>query len=159
MALFNGSCPLAEGESSLGDQSNLSLSRQAFFGQVKNENRPALSSLERLPQGTVGIIHFRPFFKQESFQGALVLDYEIRSLLNDLIAPLSEETNPFSIKVASNSSSSNQTLETRHGRVPKGAAHHLERCFDMEILGFPLAIHLTPVSRKWYFPPGAVPMH
>ncbi len=145
--------PLAEGESSLGDQSNLSLSRQAFFGQVKNENRPALSSLERLPQGTVGIIHFRPFFKQESFQGALVLDYEIRSLLNDLIAPLSEETNPFSIKVASNSSSSNQTLETRHGRVPKGAAHHLERRFDMEILGFPLAVHLTPVSRKWYFPP------
>ncbi len=137
----------------MGDQSNLSLSRQAFFGQVKKDNRPALSSLERLPQGTVGIIHFRPFFKQESFQGALVLDYEIRSLLNDLIAPLSEETNPFSIKVASNSSSSNQTLETRHGRVPKGAAHHLERRFDMEILGFPLAVHLTPVSRKWYFPP------
>ena len=145
--------PLAEGESSLGDRSNLSLSRQAFFEQVKNERRPALSSLERLPQGRVGIIYFRPFFIQESFQGALVLDYEIRSLLNDLLAPLSEETNPFSIKVAAHNSSSNQTLENRHGRVPKGTAHHLERHFDIEILGIPLAIHLTPVSRKWYFPP------
>ena len=150
---------LAEEESSLDNQSNLGLSRQALFEQVKNESQPALSSLERLPQGTVGIIYFRPFFKEESFQGALVLDYEIRSLLNDLLAPLSEETNPFSIKVAALNSSTNQTLETRHGRLPKGAAHHLERRFDIEILGFPLAIHLTPVSRKWYFPPGAVPMH
>ena len=70
--------PLAEEESSLDNQSNLGLSRQALFEQVKNESQPALSSLERLPQGTVGIIYFRPFFKEESFQGALVLDYEIR---------------------------------------------------------------------------------
>ena len=47
----------------------LSLSRQALFGQIKNERRPALSSLERLPQGTVGIIYFKPFFKEEAFQG------------------------------------------------------------------------------------------
>ena len=143
----------AEAESSLGNQSNLSLSRQALFGQIKNERRPALSSLERLPQGTVAIIYFRPFFKQGAFQGTLVLDYEIKSLLDDLIAPLSEETNPFSITIASHNSSSNQTLETRHGRIPKGAANHLERRFEVEILDFPLAVHLTPVSRKWYFPP------
>ena len=83
----------------------------------------------------------------------LVLDYEIRSLLDDLIAPLSEETNPFSITIATHNSSSNQTLETRHGRIPKGAANHLKRRFEVEILDFPLAVQLTPVSRKWYFPP------
>ena len=87
---------LSREESSLDNQSNLGLKTSIRAGQKRKPTRIKLA--RRLPQGTVRIIYFRPFFKEESNPGALVLDYEIRSLLNDLLAPLSEETNPFPSK-------------------------------------------------------------
>ena len=54
---------LAEGESSLGDQSNLSLLKTSIFRAGQKGKPTRIGSLERLPQGTVGIIHFRPLNK------------------------------------------------------------------------------------------------
>ncbi|MGA0409396.1 MAG: hypothetical protein ACO3PR_15025, partial [Limisphaerales bacterium] len=126
---------------------------KALLNDTKEGQQPLMSPLHWLPSGSIGSVHWTPVHEDNNLIGFLAVDFNFETLLEALLYPLDNRTNPFEVRISSDGDRGSENYAVTHGPSPVGAARNLKRDYPLMLFNQPLMLRMTPVSRKWYFPP------
>ena len=126
---------------------------KAHLNDLEEGKQPLMSPLHWLPSGSIGSVHWTPVHEDKNLIGFLAVDFNFKTLLEALLYPLDNRTNPFEVRISSDGDRGSENYAVTHGPSPVGTARNLKRDYPLMLFNQPLMLRMTPVSRKWYFPP------